>query len=464
MPSVDGPAAPLDPPRSVSLTARLAGALALLLAAGGLLVAALAFAYGRGAARQAYDRLLVGAARQIADSTAPRDGAISVDLPVSAFELLALAPDDRVIYAVFAPDGRIVTGYDLPRPEPGFEGFYNGDFGGEPARFVVTDRLFAERDLSGPVAVVVGQTTRARGELARDITEHALVLVALAGLLMTALAAFAARSALEPLRRIERAIAGRPPTDLTPIGTPVPREIAGLTGALNRFMDRISRQSAATRTLIADASHQLRTPIAALRAQAELAAEEPDPARQRAIVGRIHDRSVTLSRLADQLLNHALIIHRADAVPRERLDLREVAIRATGEADRDLFASAAELHLDLPEEEVPCLGDALSLVEACKNLLFNALRHGRPPVTVSVRAEAGRAVLAVEDAGPGMPREHWADATTRYARGAGVSARSAGLGLAIVDAVARAHDGALRFGHTGEGHFIVALELPGVVR
>ncbi len=452
-------APPTDPPRSLSLTARLATALALLLVVGAAIVAVLAFAYGRSAAQRTYDRLLIGAARQIADATTLGDGRVMVNLPVSAFELLALAPEDRVVYAVFAPDGEIVTGYPLPRPASGADTFYSADITGEPARFVATEHIFAERDFTGAAAIVVGQTTRARDRLAREITENALAVMALAGVLMSALAAFAVRSALGPLRRIEASIAGRPPTDLTPLKTPVPSEIGGLVRTLNRFMERLRRQDMTTRTLIADASHQLRTPIAALRAQAELAAEESDPARQRAIVARIHERSVSLGRLTDQLLNHALIIHRADAAPRTRLDLRTVAIQATDETDHDLFASEDVLQLDLPDEPVWCIGDSLSLVEACKNLLFNALRHGTPPVTVTARRERGWAVLAVEDCGPGLPEEDWADATTRYARSSGVSPTSAGLGLAIVKSVAVAHRGDLRFGRTAKGHFEAALVL-----
>ena len=99
-------------------------------------------------------------------------------------------------------------------------------------------------------------------------------------------------------------------------------EIGSLVAALNRFMGRLDRQIGVMRNLIADASHQLRTPIAALRAQAELAFDEPDPDRLRRIVGRIHARSLTLSRLTDQLLNHALIIHRADSEPLQPVDLR----------------------------------------------------------------------------------------------------------------------------------------------
>lgn len=450
---------PADPVASRSLGARLAVALGLVFAVGGIAVAVAAFAYGRGAAQQSFDRLLIGAARQIAETVTLRDGQAVVDLPVSAFELLALAPDDRIVYAVFGRDGRLVTGYaDLTIPA-GAATFFAAEFTGEPVRVAQVARHFAERTYSGTIRVAVGQTLRARSQLAAQITRNALIAAGIAGLVMAGLSVFAVRSALGPLRRIETDIATRATEDLTPIGVSIPSEIAGLVAALNRFMRRLDRQIAVMRNLIADASHQLRTPIAALRAQAELAREETDPVRLKAIAERIHARSLGLSRLTDQLLSHALIIHRADAVPPETLDLRTVAIRAIAETDHGLFASHARPGLDLPEDPVWCRGDALSLVEACKNLLGNALRHGHQPVTLAVSEAGGEARLAVRDAGPGIAPAHWPDAGSRYARDSGVSPQRAGLGLAIAQAVAAAHCGRLQFARTTAA-FEVALIVP----
>lgn len=435
---------------TASLTLRLVIYIALVLALGSAGVAVAALAYGRHAAQQAYDRLLIGAANAIAGSISVRGRQIVVDLPVSAFELLALAPEDRVAYAVFGPDGALITGYgglaEHRRPE-----YSQGGFGGEPARYASVERIFAERGFAGPVNVVVGQTTRARAELAGEITRSALVVVGAVGILLSALALFAIRSALEPLRRIERGLAEREPRDLTPLDVGVPVEIRQLVSAINRFMARQARQFEIMGSLIADASHQLRTPIAALRAQADLAAEEPDSDRQRAIVARIHDRSVSLSRLTDQLLSHALIIHRADAAPRETIDLRKVALRTVEESDHDLRIEPEDVVLEVPDDPVWCRADALSLVEACKNLVFNALRHGVKPVTVAVRVDGRFACIAVQDCGPGIPERHWPDAAKRYARQSGVSPTSAGLGLAIVQSVAQAHHGELRFSHTNGG-------------
>ena len=437
-----------------SIALRLAVSLVLLFAGGGAAVALAALAYGRAAADRSFDQLLIGAANQIAAATSLRDGRIEVDIPVSAFELLSLAPDDRVVYAVSAPDGTLLTGYDgLARPAPGQQ-VYTGVFTGEPVRLAVAARRFSERGFSGTVQVIVGQTTRARTALSRDITRSALVLVGAAGLVMSALALLAVRAALRPLARIEALLAGRTPRDLTPIEIDFPREISSLVDALNRFMARLERQVATMRTLIADASHQLRTPVAALRAQAELAAEEPDPAQQAQIVGRIHQRSVNLSRLADQLLSHAMIIHRSDSVTLEPLDLRRVAIRALEEHDD------ADLRLDLPEEPATALGDELSLVEAVKNLIGNARRHGRAPVSVGVRVEPAGPAIWVHDQGDGPPEADWADAGRRFSSHSGVSPTSAGLGLAIVHAVAQAHGGTLEFRRADGGGFEAAILLP----
>lgn len=444
---------------SHSLTLRLGLALALVFVVGGLALAIAALAYGRNAAQQSFDRLLLGAAQQIAEAVALREGEVVADLPVSAFELLSLAPDDRVFYAIHDNQGRLVTGYDLPRPAESGDEFYKVEVRGEPIRVARVTRNFSERRYVGSVEVLVGQTTRARGQLALQIARNAMIFAAIAGFAMAGLAIFAVRSALGPLRRIESDIGSRAVDDMTPIDVAIPREIASLVAALNRFMRRIDRQIGVMRNLIADASHQLRTPIAALRAQAELAQEETDPDRLRAILNRIHMRSQSLSRLTDQLLNHALIIHRADSVRLERVDLRKVAIRAMEETDHANFAAPERPQLDLPEEPVWCRADPLSLVEACKNLLGNALRHGKKPVTLAVMEDATSLRLAVRDAGPGIPEKHWADAGTRYSRSSGVSPESASLGLAIVQAVAKAHLGRLEFSHSGD-FFQAALVLP----
>ena len=391
-----------------------------------------ALAYGRQAAQQAYDRLLIGAADQIAGSVSVQGGRVLVDIPASAFELLALAPDDRLLYAVLDPDGaprhRLRRRGGDPRRR-----FATGDFAGEPVRLIRVSRQFAERDFAGTVDVVVGQTTRARDALAREITRSALARRrASSGSLMAALAAFAIRSALAPLRRIEGGLAAREPRDLTPLDVAVPREIGALVGAINRFMARQARQFEIMRNLIADASHQLRTPVAAMRAQAELAADETDPERQRAIVARIHDRAVGLSRLTDQLLNHALIIHRADAAPHETVDLRTIAIRIVEETDAgadDLRARPARGPGRLPRR---CAVAGRGRQEPRQQ----RLPPRRPAGDARRAPRGGERGARRRDRGPGMPEALWDGAGARFDRTGAVTPQSASIGLSIVAAVA----------------------------
>ena len=456
----------MKPDSSTSLTRRLAWSISLLLIAGGALVSLAALAYGRQAARTAFDRLLLGSARQIEASTSVLDGKVMADIPVSAFELLALAPDDRVVYRIVGHDGTTLTGYDslvIPDSDVPEVAYYNLDFDGEPIRVVALSHRFAERAFSGTIQVLVGQTLRARKALAQELVGNALLVVALVGASMAILAILAVYSALRPLHRIERSFSSRDPRDLTPLNVAVPSELTPVVTAINRFMSRLSRQMDTTNNLIADSAHQLRTPVAALRAQTELATEETDPAALSSALARIHARSRSLSRLTDQLLNRALIIHRNDSAIRTLLDVRTVAVETVDEFDIDSQGRAVELRLQLPEDAMWVRGDVLSLREACKNLVNNAFVHGQPPVTLAVSAESDKVVLSIQDCGAGMDTGTTAHEGERFVQStkAGRGNSGSGIGLAIVHEVARAHGGRLHFSYEEPYGFKVSMVLPG---
>lgn len=448
------------PQATLSLKSRVALAVAAVLALGAVVVLFAALAYGRQAAQEAYDRLLIGAATDIAASITIRDGAPLVDIPLSAFELLGLAPDDRVRYRVVAPAGATITG-DPGAPLPDGIGrdiaLYDGDFGKEPARYAALVRRFAERNYSGTVTVVVGHTLRARRELARDIAQNALIVLGGAGAVMAGFAWLVVGRAMRPLPRIGAALRARDPTDLTPLRIAAPREIAGMVAALNTFMRRLERQVAANRKLIGDAAHQLRTPAAAIRAQVQLAAEETVPERRATLLARVEAQASDLGRLLDQLLSRAMIIHRAEIEPHAPLDLRDVAVEVLEACDTAALAAGVEVELALPEDQVTARGDALSLVEAGKNLLMNALHHGAPPIRLGVDA-GDPARLWVSDGGKGPPCDIVDAPGARFGRSGGKD--GSGLGLAIAHEVAEGHGGRLRLG-CRDGRFEAALEISG---
>ena len=230
------------------------------------------------------------------------------------------------------------------------------------------------------------------------------------------LAIIVVRIALRPLARMEQAILNRNVNDLSPIAVPAPAEVAVLVDAVNRFMGRLERRIDAMQDFVADAAHQIRTPITALRAQAQLALDETDPEKLERLHRRIYGRSVGLGRLADQLLSQALISHRADAAMLQDIDLRRAAL----EAERELRAIGNQpIEIDLPDDEMLVRGDLISLREALKNLLNNAVQHGTAPIRLSVHdpRRRRRCRSLVHDAGSGIPdRIRGADRRTLHLR------------------------------------------------
>ncbi|MEC7764346.1 MAG: sensor histidine kinase N-terminal domain-containing protein [Pseudomonadota bacterium] len=449
-----------------SLLARLLAAVVVILGAGAVIAALSAWLNGRTASWEAYDRLLLGAANDIAETIRVSDGAPVVILPTSAFELLAQAPDDRVTYAVRGPDGSLVTGHaDAPVPDwdrPAEAQFFDGEMRGEDARFVDVVRRFSERNFSGAVHVTVGQTMIARRALAVDLMLNSLLPIAIAGAALILISILVVRGAVRPLDRIAEDMAGRDPYDLTPVSTKgVPREIAVIVTAMNRFMGRLDRQFGAMQSLISDTAHQLRTPVAAIRVQAETAIEETDPAERDRLLDRLARRTRSLGTLLDQMLSRALVVHRTDSVAREALDLRQIALELVEARDHDLLAPGVEVELVIGEDEVTVEGDEFSLVQAGKNLLSNALKHGAPPVRIGVAEQAGRAQLWIEDTGPGIPPELLTRTGERFQRNAASREDSVGLGLSIVSAVADAFGGEIVTSRE-DGRFRVALSLPTV--
>ena len=454
----------LAPPRS--LASRVLGAVLVILLLGGVLVTGSIWWNGQQAARQSYDRILLGAARDIAEAIRVQDGAPFVDLPVSAFQLLAQAPDDRIYYAVHGPGGELVTGLDARAPvavpeagEPGVS-YFEASLHGEPARFVRLTRRFVERDFSGPVEVTVGQTLRARKAMTTELMLNALLPMALAGLVLMGIAALVLRRALRPLEALSEDLAGRDPHDLTPMPVAgLPSELQVMVGAMNRFMGRLEGQFAAMRNLIADSAHQLRTPVAAIRVQAETARAEGDGATRERALDRLLIRTRSLGRLLDQLLSRALVVHRTDSLPRVAVDLREVALEIFEEDDHATLSPGADLRLEIGEDPVMVMADAFSLGEAARNMLANALAHGQAPVTMGVAGGGARAQLWVEDAGPGPAPEVVEKLGTRFNRSSGSGERSTGIGFSIVTAVAEAFGGRVDLGQTDSG-FRATLDLP----
>lgn len=440
-----------------SLRARILALVGIMLALGALLLSFAAWEYAKVAARDAYDKLLIGGAVQIAENVYVQGGVVALDPPAAAFSTLSAY--DLVFYRVTDPRGVVVAGYDDLAKGVGGAALHrgvvlrDGTYQGQPVRIAALGKQLEDAG-GGWAEIVLAQTMRAREALAWDLTTKAVALIAVMSLLGLLATALSLGLAFSPLTRLEGEIAGRRPDDLRPIQVSPPREVRALVGAIDGFMRRLEERIAMMQRFIADAAHQIRTPLAAIDAEAELLSDElDDPARMDPLRNRIAD----VGRLASQLLDHAMVLHRMETARLQPVELNALA--------KSVLAQTVPLSLErevsitfVPAPgEVTIAGDPISLREAIANLIHNAVVHGaRARLAVEVGGDQAHAVVTVGDDGPGIPDGERERLCAPFQRGEG--SHGSGLGLAIAAEVARAHGGGIRF-ETREGLFCVSLVL-----
>ncbi|MEN5279208.1 sensor histidine kinase [Brucella sp. TWI432] len=453
--------------REPSLFSRLIVRVGVVLLIGASILITAAWYYGRTAANKTYDQLLRGAALQIADGITQTDGKLIVNLPSSAFELLGFAERDRIFYRIVGPDGALVSGYpdlnikdDLiaARRNPKLE---TEHYRGAEVRVITVARALADQAQSGWVYVVLAQTTEARRALAGEITQRAMFIVGIMILLGLGGTFLAVRYALKPVTNLAHALRLRNPEDLTPMQTPAPQELQPFVGAINHFMTRLDQRVVRLQQFIADAAHQIRTPLTALSAQVDMLDEDRMSQSDRERTQRIKTRTSELARLTNQLLSHAMVIHRSGIIKLENVNLVEVARVAFNHTipltvDPDMVISFEAGRPDLIVK-----GDPVSLREAIANIISNALRHGAiSRLDVRVMKFGKRICVEVEDDGPGIPPEKWDQMSRRFNAASSNAASASGLGFAIAAEVALAHNGLIRFREKGSAGFTVILDLP----
>lgn len=437
----------------------------MLIVVASILITA-AWYYGQTAAQKTYDQLLRGAAIQIVNSVIQRDNQLIVDLPSSAFELLGFAENDRIFYKIVGPDGALISGYndlhgnealDPSRFEPKFATI---SYKGTQVRTITLARALSDPARTGWIYLVLGQTMQARGELASEITRGALlimlvmVLVALAGTLL------AVRYALKPVTNLAEALSRRNPEDLTALQTRVPLELQPFVGAINHFMTKLDERVVRLQKFIADAAHQIRTPITALSVQMDVLDLDSLGDKNRERLERIRGRTRELSRLTNQLLSHAMVIHRAGAVELQKVNIVEVARTAFNHAIPITIDPDVVVSFEAEQRQLHVKGDAVSLREAISNFINNALLHGTiTRLSVRVQREGQRIHVEVADDGPGIPPEKWQSLTERFSSSS-TTGNPSGLGFAIASEVAAAHGGTIFMRHEPGGDFCVVLDLP----
>ncbi|MBD9374772.1 sensor histidine kinase N-terminal domain-containing protein [Rhizobium sp. ARZ01] len=390
------------------------------------------------------DRVLAGSALAIAERVVVNEnGALEVDIPYVALEMLTSAAQDRVFYRVEGPPGHFITGYQALPTITDTKGqstaYADATFRGEPIRVAVLQRSASTGVNSVPFAVTVAETTIAR----RQLTQAILLRSALRlGLMMAGAAAIvwiAVTLALRPLYRLSDAIAERNPSDLHPIDQAVPSEVQGLVDTVNSFMVRLQSALNSLRHFSGNASHQLRTPLAIIRTQLVLASRAPSLGAAQEAARKGDDAVAHAERILAQLLLMAKIDAAGSAEPHPvaAIDIATLAQTMTAE----YVPVAAQAGIDLGfDGNGPAIVRAEPLLfgEMLRNLIENAIAYAGSgaEVTVMVFSEKHVVRLRVEDNGPGIQAERRAEVLQRFARGGHGNAPGMGLGLSIVEDIA----------------------------
>jgi len=411
-------------------------------------------------ATAAYDWALMDSALSLAELVKAKKSEAELSLSDSADILLRTDQFDRIYYCVRDVNGTLIAGdKHLPPPLSGAlasgEALYDSRIAGERVR--VAALLVKSADSS--FVVQVAETTIKRNRLVTQTLTGLLVSEVLLVAVVIVLVWFGIGKGLAPLQRLRGEIESRSPRDLRPVPeehTPV--EVQPVVQALNNLLLQLGATLRAQQQFVANAAHQLRTPLAGQRMQVEYGLQQHEPAEWRRVLVTMKLATERTVHLANQLLTLAkaeLGSHQLEFT--RLLDLRSVIEQVTGEWMPRAIGKEIDLGLELSPTAVN--GDALLIGELLSNLLDNAITYtpkgGR--VTIRSRSDAAAAVLEVEDEGIGIPVDERERVFRRFYRVDGSPGEGCGLGLSIVHEIAHLHSGTveIRTPSGGRGTLVV---------
>jgi two-component system sensor histidine kinase TctE len=409
----------------------------------------------------AYDRALLESALDIGRQVRVLRGRVYVDLPEVAVQMLRSRESGQFYYLVTGPDNEYITGEPDLKPARTATSeqaaYYNESYRDQQIRVAVIKLPVETEEVRGLVTVQVAETLSPRMDLLREV----LLVMALPQGLLALLAAgviwFAVGRGLAPLSALRREIEQRSHRDLSALSVAnVPAEVRPLVESTNGLLHQVSMVLAAQQRFIADAAHQLRTPIAGLRTQTELARRQTSPVDVEAALAQLQTAAERTTHLINQLLSLARAEPSADhARPVKKLDLGALARDVTTDHVPRALTKNIDLGFEGGDAIPPIAGDDFLLREMLGNLIDNAINYTQPGGRVTVRLSQvqGNLHLSVEDNGPGIPESEREAVLERFHRVLGTGVEGAGLGLSIVREIVTRHGGQIRLlpGHGNRG-------------
>lgn len=410
-------------------------------------------------ANQPFDRALEDKVLVLSQQVKEFDGKIVAQMLSPAREILRADDLDSIYFQIKDNKGELVDGERaLPVPTdedklaPGNIQFRNDHLRGADIRvaygYIDLNKTHNRNspDSEPKLALVqVAETLEKRALLANEIIKGVILPQFIILPIALALIWFALSRGLSPLAELQQRIRARRPDDLSPIDSrQVPEEITPLVRSLNEMLARLAQTIAIQKRFIADAAHQMKTPLAGMRMQSELALRQTDQQEMHRSLRQLSKSSEAATRLINQLLTLARAENPTPATQAlEMLDLSELARDTVQDWIQVSFSQHIDLGFEKAEVPVEIFGNPLMLRELISNLIDNAIRYtplGRSvTVRTAINKEQALALLEVEDNGPGIPLAEREHVFERFYRILGSDVQGSGLGLAIVREIAQQH-------------------------
>jgi two-component system sensor histidine kinase TctE len=398
----------------------------------------------------AHDRSLHEIAREVVLHVKSYSTGPKFEMSPAVERVLLTDQDDRVFYTVTTQNGVLIGGDTalqaptLAFPKDDKPLAYDTLLHDTPVRVVASWMPLGDDRASSRVLVQVAETLNKRNRLAWEILASVVVPQLLLIVMATLVVYLGISRGLAPLSRLERAVSHRSHLDLSPVEIKgVPGEVRPLVEEVNDLMMRLSKTLDFQNRFIADAAHQLKTPVAGLKAQIEMALREDDPQQVRHSLAQLYVGADRLSRLVRQLLSLARNEPGAvDNVELQALDLDAFALEISMEWAPQAIRHGVDLGFESNNRPVMIGANADRLRELINNLVDNAVRYSQKGgrVTVAVaRTADGQGQLSISDDGPSIPVQERTRIFERFHRLLGAHADGSGLGLAIVSEIATLH-------------------------
>lgn len=436
----------------------------VLFLVGGVLAYRVALNY----AEKAIDQSLTQSVRSLARQVKPVGSGLLIDFPRAAQDIIEQDPKDRVSYMVSSPPGQFLLGNSkLPGPsnaptlQTGETLLYNAEIDARAMRVALLEVDYGDSNAPQRMRVQVAKSLAVQQRLTSELIADMLVPLLALGAALSMLVYGGISRGLQPLNRLQAQLGDRrAPTlsALSPIElTQAPQEVYALATALNQLLTAVRRSLGQEKRFLNDAAHQLRTPLAGLISQTELALTESDPVALRARLNKVLAGAQRSAHLVHQLLSLA---RNEVEVKLQPLDIAELA----RDVARQWAPRALKHNIDLGYEGVEHLlvkGEPLLLQEVLNNLIDNALTYAGndSEVTLSVQAQGAQALLTVSDNGVGLTEADLPHVFERFWRASSVP-EGCGLGLAIVREIAQRHGGTACVSAISPHGLRVQLQLP----